>query len=281
MFERRTGLIVGLLLVACAPAAAQDIRTLTSLRQRQGEERLEVDVEYGAGRLSLEPAARGLLYRATMRYDANAFRPVIEYRSGHLELGMKGSRNLRGKHRASRLQLALGPDVPLDLSISFGAGQADLELGGLRLREADISTGASETSLRFSRPNAERGRSLRLHVGAAEFHAYQLGNANFERVEFEGGVGDILLDFTGDWRGDMAANIDMGLGALTLRLPHGLGVRVTKDTFLSSFTAHGLVKRGESYYSENWDSARHRLTINIDAALGSIDITWVAGDGAV
>jgi len=67
----------------------------------------------------------------------------------------------------------------------------------------------------------------------------------------------------------------MGIGSLTLRVPEGLGVRVIKDSFLTSFDSEGLIKRGGSYYSQNWDTAAHKLTINVDAAFGSIDVEWV------
>ncbi len=67
----------------------------------------------------------------------------------------------------------------------------------------------------------------------------------------------------------------MGLGALNIRVPRGLGVRVRKSGILASFDSQGLVKRGDVYFSEDWDRADHRLTINIDAALGAIRLAWV------
>ena len=54
-----------------------------------------------------------------------------------------------------------------------------------------------------------------------------------------------------------------------------MGVRVNKDTFLMSFDSQELVKRGDAYYSLDWNRAEHRLTLQIDGALGSIDLTWV------
>lgn len=280
MYKAIAVLSLGALALWPAPAAAQDWRTITSRRQQAGEDRLRVEVEFGAGELRVEPAAAGALYHTSIRYDASIFRPVTTYRGGSLKLGLEGGGGVKPRIReGGRLELGLGPGVPLDLDLAFGAVEADLELGGLKIRRAEISTGASETRLRFSQPNPERLDDLTIAVGAAAFRATGLANANAERVKVDGGVGEIVLDFTGEWRRDLTVDIDMGLGSLTLRIPRGVGVRVVKDTFLMSFDSQGLIKRGNAYYSEDWDEAKYRLNIAVDGALGSIDVRWLAVSG--
>ncbi|MGH7506205.1 MAG: hypothetical protein ACRELX_11165, partial [Longimicrobiales bacterium] len=213
---------------------------------------------------------------ANLRYDADVFRPVASYENGRLRVGVDGSGNVKGRNlKSGHLELRLGTGVPLALDLEFGAVEADLDLGGLRIREAEISTGASQTTLRVSEPNPVVCQSFRIEVGAAQFRASGLGNLNAERLSVSGGVGEVVLDFTGEWRNDMAADIEMGLGALTLRVPRGLGVRVQKGGILAGFDSEGLVKRGDAYFSEDWDGADRRLTINVDAALGSIRMDWV------
>jgi hypothetical protein len=271
-----TSFAVGLAIVATvSSASAQDWRTITSLRQYKGENALSVDVEYGAGRLSIAPGETNALYKATLRYDAHAFRPVTQYQDGRLRVGIEGG-SLKGRNmKSGRLDLALGTRMPIDLNLKFGAVRADVELGGLKIRSADIQTGASETDLTVSSANSESCSKLELQVGAAEFRASGLGNLNCERVQVAGGVGDVTLDFNGAWRVDADVDIDMGLGSLTLRLPRGLGVQVQKSGFLASFDSQGLVKRGNVYYSENWEKASNRASFKIDAAFGSVKVVWV------
>ena len=74
---------------------------------------------------------------------------------------------------------------------------------------------------------------------------------------------------------DASVDIDMGLGSLSLRVPRGLGVAVTKKGVLASFDSQELIKRGNTFYSDNWDKASNRVTFTIDAALGSIRMVWV------
>ncbi len=278
MFKRwalAAGLFVLVAATAAAPAGAQDWRTVTSLRQFNGEDALRVIVEYGAGTLSIAPGSSNALYRATMRYDANSFKPVTRYASGVVRLGVDGG-SVKGRNlKSGRLDITLGQQVPLTLDLKFGAAQANVELGGLRVNELKISTGASETNLNVAELNPINCSEMKLEVGAAAFRASRLGNLNCSRVNVSGGIGDVTLDFNGAWRVDSHVDIDMGLGSLTLRVPRGLGVSVRKKGVLASFDSQQLVKRGDTFYSENWESAGNRVTFNIDAALGSIRMVWV------
>jgi len=263
-------------LPAAATAAAQDWRTLNTRRQVAGEKDFRVNVEFGAGVLKVEPAGAGDLYHAAIRYDAEIFEPVANYENGVLRIGISGTaRTKRRIREGSQLTLGLGTNVPLDLRFAFGAVEADIELGGMNVRTANISTGASETRLRFSQPNRARLQRLDLAVGAADFTATGLGNANAERIVFKGGVGDIVLDFGGTWRGDTQVEVSMGVGSLTLHLPRNIGVRIERETLFVSFDPRGLEKRGNGYYSEGWENAKRRLSISLKGALGSVDIRWL------
>ena len=274
-----SGALIAALLGGAPLAHAQDWRTITSLRQYKGEDHLDVDLKYGAGTLYVTPGDATSLYKTTLRYDANHFRPLTQYSDNELRVGVEGEHVHGGNIKAQRLDLSLGPRVPLDLELEFGAAQANIELGGLRIRSAHIQTGASETTVNVASANSERCSTLKLEVGAASFEALGLGNLNCERVDVDGGVGDMTLDFNGAWRNNTDVKIDMGLGSLTLRLPRGLGVQVHKEGFLASFDSQGLIKRGGVYYSENWQKASNHLTIDVDAAFGSIDVVWVAPSG--
>lgn len=266
---------------AQGPADAQSWRTVTSSRQALGEKALDVAVEYGAGRLVVTPADRPLLYQFQMRYDESQTTPVTEYdrEGGSLRLGMRSRDRGRGLRvnrvrEESRADLHLSREVPLKLDLEFGAGEADIDLGGLSLRSLHVATGASETRIAFGAPNRVAADAVEMKAGAASFQATGLGNARAQRYLFEGGVGETVLDFGGAWDRNATARVSMGIGSLTMRFPRDLGVRIVKDSFLTSFDDSGLVKRGGAYYSRNWESARNRLTVEVDAAFGSIDIDW-------
>ena len=264
-------LLIGLSAVG---AEAQEWKTTTTARQYGGEKTLAVDVEYAAGRLRLEPAAHDVLYRTRLRYDARVFEPRVQYGAGKLGVSI-GSGRVRGRNmKGGDLSLQVTNRSALDLELSFGAAEAELELGGLRLRTLSVETGASATTLHVSKANPEVCETVEIDVGAARFEAHDLGNLNARSMEVNGGVGEVVLDFGGEWRGDLDLEVSMGLGSLTLRVPRGLGVQIQKEGLLAGFDSQGLIKRGDVYYSENHEQAQHQLVVRIDAAFGSIKVEW-------
>jgi len=272
-------LAAGVLVAAVAdqPVEAQSMRTVTMSRQIGDDDEVRVSVEYGAGRFSVRPVGEGLLYRMNLTYDEDAFEPVAEYSGNRLDLGIESIRRgrMRDHSDESELALELGRGVPMRLDLEFGAVRADLDLGGLNLTGLELSTGASESSLDISEPNRGDIRTATFEVGAAEFQALNLGNLNAERIDFDAGVGSITLGLGGEWRRDARVSIDMGLGALELQVPEGVGLQLRKDSFLTSLDSEGLVKRGDTYQSLNWDRADRRVVVDLDAAFGSVKVVWV------
>ncbi len=257
-------------------AEAQSWRTLTSSRQASGESDVRVKVDYAAGTFSVKPGDRDLLYQMTLTYDEEHFEPVTSYRDGTLNLGIEGTRkniDLDGDNE-SRLDLQLSRGIPMSLDLEFGAVKADFDLSGIPLLNLNVSTGASESRLVINEPNPVAMEEADFEVGAASFEAQGLGNLNAERISVDAGVGNVELDLTGEWKRDGRVSVDMGLGALTLRLPTDVGIRIRRDTFLTGFKAPGMEKRGDDYYSANWETADLQLTISVDAAFGSIEVEW-------
>ncbi len=257
---------------------AQNWRTVTMSRQADGVDPVDVKVKYGAGRFKVRPTDDGLLYRMQLRYDEDAFEPVAEYGRGRLELGVDNLRrsiNIGRNRSGGEMDLLLGRGIPMDLKMEFGAVRADVDLGGLSLTDLSLSTGASESTIDVSRLNGSRLGTARFEVGAAEFTLRHLGNLNADRIEVDAGVGEVTLWFNGDWQRDAEVSLNMGLGSLELRFPEGLGVRLRKDSFLTSLDSEGMVKRGDYYYSLDWDDAERRVTIDLDAAFGSVRVLWV------
>ena len=277
---RTRGWLAVALLLTCTvagPAAGQSWRTVNSSRLLRGERGLDVQLRYGAGRFSVQPGPAELLYRMQLRYDEELFEPRTDFDGRSLELGVEGNGpHFRiGKNEGGQMDVELAPAVPMELEIEFGAGTADIDLGGLALTHLSIRTGASETLLDVSRPNPVTLEEAELQIGAADFTARRLGNLNARRIEVNAGVGDVTIDLSGEWKQDGVVQVKMGLGSLELRLPEGLGVRLEQETLLTSVDTQGLVKRGDSFYSVDWDRAERRITVQVEAAFGNVDVLWV------
>lgn len=281
----RLGAIAGLgTALLASTVAAQDYRVASGSRQRRGETELRAKVEFAAGTLSLVPGEPGTLYRYSLVYDADQFDPVTSYdpqahrvRLGVDSHGRRGVSYRRVGGTRQRLEASFSPATPLSLEVSFGAGSAELELGGLSLTDATIKAGAGEATLRFGTPNAVTCRELALEVGAIDLATRSLGNARCQRISVKGAAGNVVLDLTGQWPAGTTSVVDItaALGAVTLRLPQEVGVEADLKGFLAAFDRSGLLRRGSSYYSANWDTAATKLRISLKAAVGDVQVEWV------
>jgi hypothetical protein len=283
---------------------AQDWTEFRSSRQVHAvSESFALEVVYGVGHLSVEPAEGDLLYDVRMRYDAAQFKPVREWNldegRGQLRVGLTtldddgdwinalASGDFDPElsldfddlndidESAGTLELKLGRRLPVDLKLSAGAVATEISLGGVAISRFELTTAASETELSFDDPNPVRMAELVIKAGAAEVTAEHLGNARFDRFDLKGGVGDVVLDFTGEWDGNATGTVKMGLGSLELKIPAEIGVWIQKSSVLTSFSAPDLENVDGGYRSPNWEGAEYRLELELKTAFGTIDVEVV------
>lgn len=279
-------LAVAGVLLACWPGAlaAQTLRTFTVSRDRGGETALSARVEFAAGTLRLGAGQRGTLYRMDLDFDAERFTPLARFdgSGATATLGVRGLadggfRMVDQRQLAQRAVIALAPDVPLHLDVTVGAGFGTVDLGGLDLADAAIHTAASRTTVRVSRPTTGHCTSLDLDAGAAELSTETLGNARCANIRFEGGVGQVTLDLTGEWSDALRVEAKMALGELRLRLPSDAGVEIVLDRTLTSFQPTGFTRRGAIYTSANFSQAKRTIHVDVTTAVGGIGVEWVGG----
>ena len=53
-----------------------------------------------------------------------------------------------------------------------------------------------------------------------------------------------------------------------------VGVKLHPSTFLTSVDTQGMVKRGDDYYSLDWDKSVRRISVDLQAAFGSVHVRW-------
>jgi hypothetical protein len=263
-------------------AQAQTMRPFGTFRQLHGETRLTARLEYAAGSLRVSPGRPTELYRMDLSYDDQRYVPISDYdtRSGAVVLGLKpaGEGGVRVVSRSQLSQVAavaLSPRPDLTLALTLGAVEADVELGGLRVSNLAVRTGASRAVIRFSQPNAARCQLATISAGAAEISVLGLGNSRCDEITFEGGIGKVTLDFSGAWTFSSRVQVTMAVGELTLRLPRNAGIRLRMDRYLSSFEPTGLIRRGEVFESPNYARQQRRLDLNLTAAVGGVNVEWV------
>lgn len=264
-------------------AIVQNSQTVTTSQKLEDTDEKRVSIEFSAGRLAIRPIDEGLLYRLRLRYNKDYFEPVTDLSGNRLHLGVerirKGFRgifNWNSSGEGNEFDLELTREVPMDLHVNFGAGSAELDLGGLALTGLEFNTGASESRIKVSAPNREQILKAQFNVGAADFQLEQLGNLDAEDIEINAGMGSFEISLDGSWQRDALISIDMGMGSLELHVPEDLGFQLRKNSVLTSLDGvRNLVKEGNAYYSLNWDEADRNVTVDLDGALGSVTVRLI------
>jgi hypothetical protein len=257
------------------------MREYTASRPYRGERGMTVQLEFAAGELRLMPAAPGTLYRMESRYDSERYAPRSEYHASSraLELGLKsegkgGIRVTNSKQLDQQATVWLSPEVELGLALSLGASESRIDLGGLRLRDLKLEVGGSRTRLSFSRPGVGSCREAVVEVGAGELEVDRFANSGCSRLRLNGGVGVVSLDLGGQPESDLAAEITMTMGRLTLRLPKGAGVRLTLDRFFASFSPAGFSRQGEQFVTPDYSTARRKIDLRVASSVGAVKVEW-------
>ncbi|UCC87372.1 MAG: hypothetical protein JSV81_21365 [Anaerolineales bacterium] len=237
----------------------------------------EVDITFGAGELRLRPGVAEGLLEADFTYNVDELQPVLEQdRHGDrlevtLHIETEGlSLNLGDKTR-NEWDVRLSDRVPISLGLDLGAARGRVNLGGLRLTDAHIRTGAADVEVEWDQPNPELLDLLEIDAGAANLEIHQLGNAHFDQLNFTGGAGNFSLDFSGDWQQSARVSINAGLSNLTLILPEDVGVKVnTDDKALTNVNAAGFQRRASAWVNDAYGESDLELIINVDIGLGNL-----------
>ena len=277
---KRRGTLL-LILGSAAPLAAQSIRSYEYARPWRGERKLQVELDFAAGTLILGAPSSSHLYQWTLEYDADRFQPIGSYdaAAGKVRLGVEsikggGIRVSQRNALPQRASLSFASGAELSLEVALGASEAELELGGYRLADFTLHSGASRATISFSKPNPASCGSATLTTGAGELTIESAGNSGCTRWKLEGGVGSVRLDLSGAWPADPQFDLSMAVGGVTLVAPKDLGVRVRMSGFLAGFNGKGFSKQGKTYTSVGYEKAARKVNVEVSSALGGVTVEW-------
>ena len=279
----KTLLVAGIICFASSFAGEGGAKEIHKKIESKGEKSLTVEIDLGGGIIDLEKNDTGNILDAEIEYDPDEVDIDIDYEKvgdrGKLYLSSEYEDGLDFDTEDNYWHLELTDRIPIDFEIDVGACEAEFDFTGLRLNDLDLDLGASSTEITFRKPNPVRLSKINIDVGASELTVKGLGNANFDKLSFDGGVGDFTLDFRGELKHKAYVDIDVGLGSLTILLPRDIGVRIAEEgSFLSSFSIDldGFEEvESDVYESENFDKSEGKLIFDIEIGLGSVEIEYI------
>jgi len=249
---------------------------------RPGQGTCSVVLSMDAGEIRVEKAEPGQAGSVHVECDPEKFRTKIDWDEGKNRMNIRV--HAKNWHHFSKYDeethasviLLLPADADLQFKASLKAGEARFKLGGLRLVDFRLSVWAGESEVEFQEPNPAGMKWMEIHHRVGECRLIRLGNARFQKADINSGIGELEADFTGDLVSGSMARVDLDIGSACVRLPVSVGNRVSVGgltSFMSSKeVSQALSKRGNRYFSDNYEQADVKFSCRITPGLGELSI---------
>ena len=159
---------------------------------RDNAEQVRVNLNMGAGKLRVDTGTDKLV-AADFTYSVPAWRPKMRYDKsggrGTLTISQPENHGFHAGRTEYEWDLRLSREVPLDLDIQFGAGEANLEVGDLALRSIKVDMGVGHLDLDL-RGRPKQSYDVRISGGVGEAVVRLPSDIGVE-ARAEGGLGSI------------------------------------------------------------------------------------------
>ncbi len=120
--------------------------------------------------------------------------------------------------------------------------------------------------------NSDVPMELVLDVGIGDSHL-EVGSLTLSDIDVDAGIGNVIVDLTGDWSDDVSVNVHGGIGNVDLELPPDVGVRLDRDVGIGSIEIDGFHKDGDVFVNDAFGRTDVTIDMSIDAGIGRISVS--------
>lgn len=185
-------LLAGILnLTGCVVEHAGPLQNDFQVLERDDSESVRVSFRMGAGDLRVGSGTQKLM-RADFAYNVPSWKPQVRYSSigkhGILQIEQPSGGSIRGNNKYE-WDVRLNREVPIELEVHFGAGEATLDLGSLDIRSVEVNMGVGELKMDLrGRPQHDYKVQIRGGVGEA---TVRLPSDVGVYADAQGGIGEV------------------------------------------------------------------------------------------
>lgn len=234
-----------------------------------------VGLNFRYGQLNIKPGAKEALIEGVAAYNVEALEPQVEINDDEVTLRAREDIGLAGlttSNIQNEWNLSLA-NRPINLTIDATGAGAEVELGGLSVVDLTVNQGAANFNLSFSEPNQVDMDQLQFAGGASNATLTGLSNARARDIDFQGGAGNYILDFSGDMRESFEVKIEAGLGAITLIVPEDTAAEVVFEGKMANINASGAWQQvGDNYVLAGSGPDAPKISIDINMGPGSVEL---------
>ena len=223
----------------------------TRVLKLEKAEKAKMDLNIPAGYFIVKGGSNNLL-EGKFKYRKNERNLVVsnsvdEKGNAEVLVDMKKHFHNDIHNEKTAASISLNNSIPIDLELSFGAGEGKFDFRNTNLQTA------------------------KFELGAGDFEIF-LGQTSLSHLEVNAGVGKGRIDLSGQWKQDLNAEFSCGVGELILILPSSIAVQVEVNGGLGEVDHHGLDKDGHIYTNKVPDNKGLKMNITVNGGIGKVEL---------
>jgi hypothetical protein len=224
------------------------------------------------------------LVEGTIEYDDPDLLPMIRKTTEGITIRQQDKYlTHRWSVPRNRWDLKLGTAKPYRLRLKTGVNQGELNLGGLPITDLDLETGVSENSIIFNEKNPSKMERLKMQTGVGETRIRGLLNARFKEMRLDGGVGQIILNFSGEpITENVKLRVEGGVGALIIEVPEEISA-IFRISGLTSIGTRGSIRSLERSFgrgvfsTSSYMETKPSMEFDVSLGLGGVTLRTIIG----
>jgi len=153
-----------------------------------------VELRMGSGELQVNSGTPKLV-EGKFAYNVADWKPVVDYRAGttgELKISQPNSSGSSFGNSVNRWDVKLNGELPLDVTATLGAGEANLVLGKMTLSRVEMNIGAGKVTMDL-RGEPKHDYTVQIRGGVGETVVYLPKDAGISAKATKG-IGDISTE---------------------------------------------------------------------------------------
>ena len=239
-----------------------EVKTAALAERLDGAASARVEIEFSVGRATLNALDAGSpnLFEAQLSYVGEYEYTVSGAAERVISLRQRGNfpRDIAATvvhARDLHWDIALAKNLPLQLKLTGGVGEANIDLGQLQVDDVQITTGVGKVALALPVQDQPMALDMRGGVGMTEVKIPAGAYGNFD---IKGGVGEVCVEVSQD-------------AAVRVEGKTGLGVINLPETFFQA-AGSGKIATSKAWQTADFADAERQISITFSGGVGQFNL---------
>ena len=239
-----------------------EVKTAALAERLDGAASARVEIEFSVGRATLNALDAGSpnLFEAQLSYVGEYEYTVSGAAERVISLRQRGNfpRDIAATvvhARDLHWDIALAKNLPLQLKLTGGVGEANIDLRQLQVDDVQITTGVGKVALALPVQDQPMALDMRGGVGMTEVKIPAGAYGNFD---IKGGVGEVCVEVSQD-------------AAVRVEGKTGLGVINLPETFFQA-AGSGKIATSKAWQTADFADAERQISITFSGGVGQFNL---------